>query len=43
VRLETIKVGGTCCTSVEALTRFFRALTEGGDPPATPGDFPAAS
>jgi hypothetical protein len=29
VRLETIKVGGTCCTSDEALVRFFLALTEG--------------
>ena len=28
VRLEAIKVGGTCCTSDEALLRFFRALSE---------------
>jgi hypothetical protein len=27
VRLETIQIGGTCCTSVEALQRFFEALT----------------
>jgi hypothetical protein len=27
VRLETIQVGGTCCTSREALQRFFEALT----------------
>jgi hypothetical protein len=43
VRLETIKVGGTCCTSLEALARFFRALTEGIDRPATPGDDGARS
>lgn len=24
--LETIQVGGTCCTSVEAIQRFFNAL-----------------
>jgi hypothetical protein len=29
VRLESIKVGGTCCTSDEALLRFFRALSAG--------------
>ena len=27
VRLETLKVGGTCCTSDEALARFFRVLS----------------
>ena len=27
VRLESIKVGGTCCTSDEALLRFFHALS----------------
>jgi hypothetical protein len=27
VRLEAIRVGGTCCTSDEALHRFFRALS----------------
>jgi hypothetical protein len=27
VRLETLKLGGTCCTSDEALARFFRALS----------------
>jgi hypothetical protein len=29
VRLETIKLGGTWCTSDQALVRFFRALTDG--------------
>jgi len=28
IRLETIQVGATKCTSVEALRRFFDALTE---------------
>lgn len=28
VRLETIKLGGTCCTSDEALVRFFHALND---------------
>jgi hypothetical protein len=27
VRLETIQIGGTCCTSAEALQRFFETLT----------------
>jgi len=27
IRLETIQIGGTRCTSVEALQRFFEALT----------------
>ena len=27
VRLESVKVGGTCCTSDEALLRFFHALS----------------
>jgi hypothetical protein len=31
VRLEVLKVGGTCCTSDQALARFFRALTESAD------------
>ncbi len=30
VQLESIKVGGTCCTSDEALARFFQALTVDG-------------
>ena len=30
LRLETIRVGGTLCTSVEALQRFFDGLTELG-------------
>ena len=28
IRLETLKLGGTCCTSDQALVRFFRALTD---------------
>src|SRR5687767_12273922 len=28
IRLETLKAGGMLCTSVEALQRFFDALTE---------------
>ncbi|MBK8270389.1 MAG: DUF1580 domain-containing protein [Planctomycetes bacterium] len=28
VRLETIQVGGTKCTSTEALSRFFQALSQ---------------
>jgi hypothetical protein len=34
VRLEAIRVGGTCCTSDEGLARFFRALTAGEGPAA---------
>jgi hypothetical protein len=33
VRLETISVGGTLCTSVEALQRFFAGLTDIASPP----------
>jgi len=33
VRLETIRVGGTICTSTEALQRFCNALTEPDWPP----------
>ena len=40
IRLETIMVGATRCTSIEALQRFFNALTaaaEGSKPaPQTP-------
>jgi hypothetical protein len=36
VLLETIKVGGTCCTSDQALARFFRALTAETSPTAGP-------
>jgi hypothetical protein len=32
VRLEAIKVGGTCCTSDEALRRFFHALSADDQP-----------
>jgi hypothetical protein len=35
VRLEILKLGGTCCTSDEALARFFRALS--ADPAAETG------
>jgi hypothetical protein len=34
VRLETIQIGGTRCTSVEALQRFFDRLTDPGRDPA---------
>ena len=34
VRLETVRVGGTTCTSTEALSRFFAALS-GESPPET--------
>lgn len=37
VRLETLRVGGTLCTSVEALQRFFDAL---GDDPASAATTP---
>jgi hypothetical protein len=30
VVLESVQVGGTRCTSKEALARFFRRLTQGG-------------
>jgi hypothetical protein len=30
--LETLQVGGTRCTSAEALQRFFEALTRGASP-----------
>jgi hypothetical protein len=32
LKLETLKVGGTLCTSVEALQRFFDALSRNGQP-----------
>jgi hypothetical protein len=35
VRLEVLKLGGTCCTSDEALLRFFRTLS--ADDPQPPG------
>mgnify|MGYP006298160503 CR=1 FL=1 len=37
VRLETLKVGGTLCTTEEALKRFFAALTEADGRCAQPG------
>ena len=33
VRLETLRVGGTLCTSREALQRFFERLTDTDSPP----------
>jgi hypothetical protein len=36
VRLEAIKVGGTCCTSDQALLRFFRALSADDVQPPAP-------
>ena len=33
VRLETVQIGGTRCTSREALARFFASLTEGCNQP----------
>ena len=36
VRLEVIRIGGTQCTSVEALARFFHRLSEHAEPPAAP-------
>ncbi len=33
VRLETIQVGGTKCTSLEALQRFFEQLTQRDETP----------
>jgi hypothetical protein len=41
VRLETIRVGGTLCTSKEALERFFARLAERDDPHAP--DSPVAN
>jgi hypothetical protein len=44
VRLETIQVGGTTCTSRQALERFFAALAKARSdgPPATGPTIPAA-
>jgi hypothetical protein len=37
VRLETVRVGGTCCTSLEALRRFFERIgLSAGDRPSAP-------
>ncbi|MCP4039715.1 MAG: DUF1580 domain-containing protein [bacterium] len=36
-RLETIQVGGTLCTSLEALQRFFERLSRNGDVEGGPG------
>ena len=40
IRLETIQVGGTLCTSIEALQRFFERLA--GPPSASAIATPAA-
>lgn len=40
IRLETVQVGGTKCTSVEALQRFFERL--GGSPTCDPTAAPSA-
>jgi hypothetical protein len=37
VKLESLKVGGTYCTSDEALERFFRALSTDLVPSSNPG------
>lgn len=36
VRLETLRVGGTLCTSIEALQRFFVALASAPLPETAP-------
>ena len=36
VTLETLQVGGTLCTSIEALQRFFDRLSESDAPPTQP-------
>jgi hypothetical protein len=36
VRLESLKIGGTCCTSDQAVLRFFRALSADASQPLTP-------
>jgi hypothetical protein len=40
VRLETVRIGGSTCTSLEALQRFFARLT-GEEAPAQPAPRPA--
>ncbi|HEY7157267.1 MAG TPA: DUF1580 domain-containing protein [Gemmataceae bacterium] len=40
VRLESLKVGGTCCTSDQALLRFFQALSEDDSSPPAPSPAP---
>ena len=41
IRLESIMVGGTRCTSVQALQRFFDALTAAADAQKFRRDHPA--
>ena len=36
IRLETIQVGGSKCTSIEALQRFCERLTQDANPQAEP-------
>lgn len=38
VRLETIQIGGTRCTSQEALQRFFERLTQSDRDPGSAAD-----
>ncbi len=42
VRLETVQIGGTCCTSREALQRFFEAVTANRSGATLPGVAPCA-
>jgi hypothetical protein len=42
IRLETIRIGGTLCTSRQAMERFFTRLAELDDADAGRGDLPAS-
>lgn len=42
IKLETIRVGGSTCTSVEGLQRFCEALTARPEPGPHPSRTPAA-
>lgn len=44
VPLETIRIGGTLCTSIEALQRFFNALSQASSiAPLRPGSSPSVA